>query len=112
MADEACPRSKSHRCAAEEGAVRLLDTRLLASAVPQSLPWRRFADDRALAAALRRALADQVRTRCGLEPDRTRPLDRFPAALRASHLHKHTSGPRGTRTHNPRIKSPLLCQLS
>ncbi len=23
-----------------------------------------------------------------------------------------TSGPRGTRTHNPRIKSPLLCQLS
>ena len=22
------------------------------------------------------------------------------------------SGPRGTRTHNPRIKSPLLCQLS
>jgi len=21
-------------------------------------------------------------------------------------------GPRGTRTHNPRIKSPLLCQLS
>jgi hypothetical protein len=23
-----------------------------------------------------------------------------------------TGGPRGTRTHNPRIKSPLLCQLS
>ena len=24
----------------------------------------------------------------------------------------HEGGPRGTRTHNPRIKSPLLCQLS
>jgi hypothetical protein len=24
----------------------------------------------------------------------------------------HVCGPRGTRTHNPRIKSPLLCQLS
>ena len=24
----------------------------------------------------------------------------------------HTRGPRGDRTHNPRIKSPLLCQLS
>lgn len=24
----------------------------------------------------------------------------------------NTGGPRGTRTHNPRIKSPLLCQLS
>ncbi len=23
-----------------------------------------------------------------------------------------TGGPRGDRTHNPRIKSPLLCQLS
>jgi hypothetical protein len=26
--------------------------------------------------------------------------------------HAKVSGPRGTRTHNPRIKSPLLCQLS
>src|SRR3954469_13463238 len=24
----------------------------------------------------------------------------------------HDGGPRGARTHNPRIKSPLLCQLS
>src|SRR6478609_1619956 len=27
-------------------------------------------------------------------------------------LDQQLRGPRGTRTHNPRIKSPLLCQLS
>jgi len=27
-------------------------------------------------------------------------------------LQVNEGGPRGTRTHNPRIKSPLLCQLS
>jgi len=30
----------------------------------------------------------------------------------ASDLPFSLGGPRGTRTHNPRIKSPLLCQLS
>ena len=27
-------------------------------------------------------------------------------------IHAHICRPRGTRTHNQRIKSPLLCQLS
>ncbi len=30
----------------------------------------------------------------------------------ASETPGQMGGPRGTRTHNPRIKSPLLCQLS
>ena len=34
------------------------------------------------------------------------------AASRLGETAGQTGGPRGDRTHNPRIKSPLLCQLS
>ncbi len=53
---------------------------------------------------------DQGRVRLG----RARPEGpgRTPAGHPLTQIPPVTSGPRGTRTHNPRIKSPLLCQLS
>ena len=54
----------------------------------------------------------EVRTRCGLAAQMIIDLTLRRTFARASDLHKHPSGPRGDRTHNPRIKSPLLCQLS
>lgn len=39
------------------------------------------------------------------------PTARFGSQFRLL-LTSIVGGPRGTRTHNPRIKSPLLCQLS
>jgi hypothetical protein len=40
------------------------------------------------------------------------PHDEQPAEAAPSDSSEKDGGPRGTRTHNPRIKSPLLCQLS
>ncbi len=49
-----------------------------------------------------------IRSHAGLEGDPMRSQEK---ALRPS-LQVGEGGPRGGRTHNPRIKSPLLCQLS
>ena len=38
--------------------------------------------------------------------------DALAGAGLVTHSDQVLCGPRGTRTHNPRIKSPLLCQLS
>jgi len=40
------------------------------------------------------------------------PFEAGPATPLIGEMAGQESGPRGTRTHNPRIKSPLLCQLS
>ncbi len=54
----------------------------------------------------------EVRTGCGLAAQVDALCWPSSRLLQASDLHKHHGGPRGDRTHNPRIKSPLLCQLS
>ena len=50
-------------------------------------------------------------SRCGPGADRGFHFHSFPASDKTL-TRDLLSGPRGTRTHNPRIKSPLLCQLS
>jgi hypothetical protein len=42
----------------------------------------------------------------------TATTERVPASGRQGESRAQRGGPRGDRTHNPRIKSPLLCQLS
>ncbi len=65
-----------------------------------------------LAARLRTALAPWRKDLAVHDPAKVLLDLALTVALGGEHLSDVSGGPRGTRTHNLRIKSPQLCQLS
>jgi hypothetical protein len=65
----------------------------------------------AMAAALEQAF-ESAAAAVGDHTATTSGVEAAPAIAREGENAAQRGGPRGDRTHNPRIKSPLLCQLS